>query len=77
MKDSTSNFGYKSRSLQKGFMASDCAGPNIANFYPIYANSIDPLSTKCNVVLNETVLMYSHDDSKVLSSLQTTSFSLI
>eukprot|EP01034_Spumella_vulgaris_P026796 gene26796-33432_t len=53
-----------SRSWDKGFLATDCDAAKYSeiNFYEFYQPSVDRASARCDYVINETVLAYSHDN---------------
>ena len=57
----------KSRKFDDGFLKSDCDSKySDINFYNVYSPGLDKANTVCDYVLNETVLMYSHDNIRNL-----------
>lgn len=56
-----------SRRWDKGFLATHCsAEKRDINYYEFYASSVRPATEKCDFVMNETVVMYGHDDIRNL-----------
>lgn len=57
-----------SRKWDKGFLATHCdrnEHPDI-DYYEFYDAAVNPAATRCNYVINETIVMYGHDDIRNL-----------